>query len=98
MRLQSSGSSVQLPLRQSEAPMAEHWPMQLVPWPQVTSVKVAFGEQQGTSIDSLKKVKEESKKSTLFLEALPSQRAFRSLKLYLILDSSTKKIIEETPL
>ena len=62
--LQSSGSSVQVPLGQSEAPMAEHSPVQLVPWPHVTLVRVVLGEQQPTSIDSLVKVKAESKKST----------------------------------
>ena len=62
--LQSSGSSVQLPLGQSEASMAEHWLVQLVPRPQVTLVSLVSRPQQPTSIDSLEKVNEESKKST----------------------------------
>ena len=62
--LQSSGFSVQLPLGQSEASMAEHWPVQLLPRPQVTLVRLASRVQQLTSIDSLEKVNEESKKST----------------------------------
>ena len=69
--LQSSGSSVQLPLGQSEAPMAEHSPVQLVPWPHVTLVRVVLGEQQPTSIDSLVNVKAESKKSTSVVVVLP---------------------------
>ena len=69
--LQSSGSSVQVPLGQSEAPMAEHSPVQLVPWPHVTLVRVVLGEQQPTSIDSLVKVKAESKKSTSVVVVLP---------------------------
>ena len=62
--LQSSGFSVQLPLGQSEASMAEHWAVQLLPRPQVTLVRMASRVQQLTSIDSLEKVNEESKKST----------------------------------
>ena len=69
--LQSSGSSVQLPLGQSEAPMAEHSPVQLVPWPHVTLVRVVLGEQQPTSIDSLENVKAESKKFTSVVVVLP---------------------------
>ena len=69
--LQSSGSSVQVPLGQSEAPMAEHSPVQLVPWPHVTLVRVVLGEQQPTSIDSLVNVKAESKKSTSVVVVLP---------------------------
>ena len=72
--LQSSGSSVQLPLGQSEAPMAEHSPVQLVPWPHVTLVRVVLGEQQPTSIDSLVKVKAESKKSTSVAVVLSSMK------------------------
>ena len=69
--LQSSGSLVQMPLGQSDASMAEHWPMQLVPWPQVTLVRVVSRAQQPTSIDSFRKVKAESKKSTSLLVVLP---------------------------
>ena len=69
--LQSLGFSVQLPLGQSEAPMAEHSPVQLVPWPHVTLVRVVLGEQQPTSIDSLVNVKAESKKSTSVVVVLP---------------------------
>ena len=68
---QSAGSSVQFPLGQSDASMAEHWPMQLVPWPQVTLVRVVSRAQQPTSIDSFRKVKAESKKSTSLLVVLP---------------------------
>ena len=69
--LQSSGSSVQLPLGQRDASIAEHWPMQLVPWPQVTLVRVVSRAQQPTSIDSFRKVKAESKKSASLLVVLP---------------------------
>ena len=69
--LQSSGSSVQFPLGQSDASIAEHWPMQLVPWPQVTLVRVVSRAQQPTSIDSFRKVKAESKKSASLLVVLP---------------------------
>ena len=51
-----------LPLGQSEALMAAHWAVQLIPSPQVTLVKVELREQQPTSIEVLVKVKEESKK------------------------------------
>ena len=68
---QSAGSSVQFPLGQSDASIAEHWPMQLVPWPQVTLVRVVSRAQQPTSIDSFRKVKAESKKSTSLLVVLP---------------------------
>ena len=51
--------------------MAEHSPVQLVPWPHVTLVRVVLGEQQPTSIDSLVKVKAESKKSTSVVVVLP---------------------------
>ena len=54
--------------------MAEHSPVQLVPWPHVTLVRVVLGEQQPTSIDSLEKVKAESKKSTSFVVMLPLKR------------------------
>ena len=53
---------MQLPLGQSEALMAAHWAVQLIPFPQVTLVKVELREQQPTSIVVLVKVKEESKK------------------------------------
>ena len=69
--LQSAGFSVQFPLGQSDASIAEHWPMQLVPWPQVTLVRVVSRAQQPTSIDSFRKVKAESKKSTSLLVVLP---------------------------
>ena len=71
--LQSSGSSVQVPLGQSEAPMAEHSPVQLVPWPHVTLVRVVLGEQQPTSIDSFVNVNAESKKSTSVKVELPKR-------------------------
>ena len=51
--------------------MAEHWPMQLVPLPQVTLVRVVSLPQQPTSIDSLEKVKEDSKKSMSVGVVLP---------------------------
>ena len=54
--------------------MAEHSPVQLVPWPHVTLVRVVLGEQQPTSIDSLVKVKAESKKSTSVVVVLPIRR------------------------
>ena len=50
------------PLGQSEALIAAHWAVQLIPFPQVTLVKVELREQQPTSIELLVKVKEESKK------------------------------------
>ena len=62
---------MQLPLGQREASMAEHCPVQLMPLPQVTFVNFMSGEQQPTSIDSLENVKEESKKSTFVVLALP---------------------------
>ena len=62
---------MQLPLGQREASMAEHCPVQLMPMPQVTLVNFMSGEQQPTSIDSLENVKEESKKSTFVVLALP---------------------------
>ena len=68
---QSAGSSVQFPLGQSDASIAEHWPMQLVPWPQVTLVRVVSRAQQGTWIDSFEKVKAESKKSRFNVVMLP---------------------------
>ena len=52
--------------------MAEHSPVQLVPWPHVTLVRVVLGEQQPTSIDSLVNVKAESKKSTSVAVVLSS--------------------------
>ena len=72
--LQSSGSSVQFPLGQSDASIAEHWPMQLVPWPQVTLVRVVSRAQQGTWIDSFEKVKAESKKSRFNVVKLPLKK------------------------
>ena len=51
--------------------MAAHCPVQLMPFPQVTLVNFMSGEQQPTSIDSLENVKEESKKSTFVVLALP---------------------------
>ena len=68
---QSSGFPVQFPLGQSDASIAEHWPMQLVPWPQVTLVRVVSRAQQGTWIDSFEKVKAESKKSRFNVVMLP---------------------------
>ena len=68
---QSSKCPVQLPLGQSEASMAEHWPAQLLPLPQVTLVRDVSRAQQPTSIDSLEKVKAESKKSTSVVVVLP---------------------------
>ena len=62
---------MQFPLGQSDAPIAEHWPMQLVPWPQVTLVRVVSRAQQGTWIDSFEKVKAESKKSRFNVVMLP---------------------------
>ena len=69
--LQSAGSSVQFPLGQSDAPIAEHWPMQLVPWPQVTLVRVVSRAQQVTWTDSFEKVKAESKKSRFKVVMFP---------------------------
>ena len=57
--------------------MAEHWPVQLLPRPQVTLVKVVSRPQQPTEIDSLEKVNAESKKSTSVVLALPSKRYIR---------------------
>ena len=68
---QSAGSSVQFPLGQSDAPIAEHWPMQLVPWPQVTLVRVVSRAQQVTWTDSFEKVKAESKKSRFNVVMFP---------------------------
>ena len=68
---------MQVPLGQSEAPMAEHSPVQLVPWPHVTLVRVVLGEQQPTSIDSLVKVKAEAKKSTSVVVVLPLKKSSR---------------------
>ena len=80
---QSAGSSVQFPLGQRDAAMAEHWPMQLVPWPQVTLVRVVSRAQQPTSIDSFEKVKAESKKSRFNVAMLPvKNRDFIYLYIY----------------
>ena len=68
---QSAGSSVQFPLGQSDAPIAEHWPMQLVPRPQVTLVRVVSRAQQETWTDSFEKVKAESKKSRFNVVTFP---------------------------
>ena len=51
--------------------MAEHCPVQLVPRPQVTLVRLVSRAQQPTSIDSLVKVNAESKKSTSVVVGLP---------------------------
>ena len=67
---------MQFPLGQSEAWMAEHCPMQLVPRPQVTLVRLLSRAQQPTLIDSLENVKAESKKSTSVVVAL-------SLKIFI---------------
>ena len=77
LRLQSSGSPVHLPLGQSDASMAEHWPMQLVPRPHVTLVSLLSLVQQLTSIESLKNVKEESKKSTSDVVVLSLKKNIR---------------------
>ena len=69
---------MQLPLGQSEASMAEHWPVQLLPRPQVTLVKVVSRPQQPTEIDSLEKVKAESKKSTSVVLALPFEKIYQN--------------------
>ena len=78
--LQSSGSPVQLPLGQSEASMAEHWPVQLIPRPQVTLVRLESRLQQPTSIDSLEKVNAESKKSTSVVVVLPMKRKVKEYR------------------
>ena len=62
--------------------MAEHSPVQLVPWPHVTLVRVVLGEQQPTSIDSLVKVKAESKKSTSVVVVLPLKGGYRKFFLF----------------
>ena len=62
--------------------MAEHCPMQLVPRPQVTLVRLLSRAQQPTLIDSLEKVKAESKKSTSVVVALSLKICFR---IYLVL-------------
>ena len=59
--------------------MAEHWPVQLLPRPQVTLVNLVSRPQQPTEIDSLEKVKAESKKSTSVVLALPLKRYIRIL-------------------
>ena len=74
---QSAGSSVQFPLGQSDAPIAEHWPMQLLPWPHITLVREVSRAQQPTSIDSLEKVKAESKNSTSVVVALPFNKKIK---------------------
>ena len=71
LKLQSSKFPVQLPLGQSEASMAEHWPVQLLPRPQVTLVRDVLRAQQPTSMDSLEKVNAESKKSTSVVVVVP---------------------------
>ena len=60
-----SGSSVQFPDGQSEAPRAEHCPAQLFPWPQVATSNVLVSWwQQVTFLERLAKVKVLSKEST----------------------------------
>ena len=59
-----SGSSVQFPEGQREAPSAEHCPAQLTPCPQEASLKVLSGLQQVTLLERSEKVKAVSKKST----------------------------------
>ena len=71
---QSAGSSVQFPLGQRAASIAEHWPMQLVPWPHVTLVRVVSRPQQETWTDSFEKVKAESKKSRFNVVMLPLKK------------------------
>ena len=68
---QSFGSPVQFPLGQSDPSIAAHWPMQLIPCPQVTLVRVVSRAQQPTFIDSFEKVKAESKKSRFNVAMLP---------------------------
>ena len=99
--LQSSGSSVQFPLGQRDASIAEHWPMQLVPWPQVTLVRVVSRAQQGTWIDSFEKVKAESKKSRFNVVMLPLKyhdviylhSSHGSLKAYYPAEKSEKSFL-----
>ena len=74
---QSSGFPVQFPLGQSDASIAEHWPMQLLPWPHITLVREVSRAQQPTSIDSLEKVKAESKNSTSVVVALPFNKKIK---------------------
>ena len=62
--------------------MAEHSPTQLFPCPQVTLVTVVSLAQQLTWIDSLRKVKDESTKSTLVVEVLPEKEILDGLKSY----------------
>ena len=98
---QSAGSSVQFPLGQSDASIAEHWPMQLVPWPQVTLVRVVSRAQQPTSIDSFEKVKAESKKSRFNVVMLPLKyhhviylhRSTGSLEAYYPAEKSDKSFL-----
>ena len=53
---------MQRPLGHSDASIAEHFPVQLIPRPQVTVVIVMLGWQHPTWIVSLNNVKTESKK------------------------------------
>ena len=53
---------MQRPLGHSDASIAEHSPVQLIPRPQVTVVIVMLGWQHPTWIVSLNNVKTESKK------------------------------------
>ena len=61
---QSSGRLVQLPFGQSRPPRAEHWPVQLTPWPQDTIARVRSDVQQETSLMFTAKLNEFSKKSS----------------------------------
>ena len=62
--LQVLGSSVHSPEGQSEAPIDEHCPAQLAPWPQVATSGVLSGWQQMTLLMFFEDVMALSKKST----------------------------------
>ena len=62
--LQVLGSSVHSPEGQSEAPIDEHCPAQLAPWPQVATSGVLSGWQQVTLLMFFEDVMALSKKST----------------------------------
>ena len=70
-----SQSPEQFPDGQSVAPIAEHFPAQLAPSPQVASSIVLFGWQQLTIADSLWKVKTLSKKSTELAFVFPESQS-----------------------
>ena len=70
-----SQSPEQFPDGQSAAPMAEHFPAQLAPSPQVASSIVLFGWQQLTIADSLWKVKTLSKKSIELAFVFPESQS-----------------------